>query len=328
MGVVYLAGSRSGAGVTAVALGLAATSRAAGRSVSLVKPISSPGDPDPAYFGALGGTADTATLDGAPTPERLGEAARIVETLKGTSDVVIVEGPSLADADGASAMLAERLGAPVVGVVPYDRSLGGSSLRDAWQGAYRSLFAGCLVNKRTLYCSHDASERLLPELAADGVPVFGALPEDRLLLAPTVRQVAEHLEGTYFTDADGGSELIEHFLIGGLVMEWGGYYFGRFPNQAVLVRGGRIDIQMAALNFPLNALILTSCETPSQYVHQRAEELDVPLIAVRQNTHEAAAALESLGALVSVHHAAKAERAAELLNTHADMSALSAVLSN
>ena len=111
--------------------------------------------------------------------------------------------------------------------------------------------------------------------------MLGVLPEERLLLAPTVQQAAEHLGGTYFTNEDSGGELIEHFLIGGLITEWGGNYFARLPNQAVVVRGGRIDIQMSALNFPLNALFLTGCETPSQYVYQRADELDVPLIATK-----------------------------------------------
>ncbi|MYB83734.1 MAG: hypothetical protein F4X54_03110, partial [Chloroflexi bacterium] len=159
-----------------------------------------------------------------------------------------------------------------------------------------------------------------------GMPVLGVLPEERLLLAPTVQQAAEHLGGTYFAGEDGGGELIEHFLIGGLITEWGGNYFGRLPNQAVVVRGGRIDIQMSALNFPLNALFLTGCETPSQYVYQRADDLDVPLIAVGSNTHDTAAALESLSDAVSVHHAAKAERAGAMARECVDASALSAAL--
>ena len=79
MSVVYVAGSRSGAGATAIACGLAALRRDARRSVSLVKPLSAPGDADPAFFETLGGSAATATIEGAPSDAQLDEAARIVK---------------------------------------------------------------------------------------------------------------------------------------------------------------------------------------------------------------------------------------------------------
>ncbi len=323
MSIVYLAGQTSGSGVTAVAAGLAASWRSAGKRVSLVKSIPTRGDADSAFFAELGGGADKVLIDGFRAVDLLGEqggVGRLVQALDESSDIVVVEGFPL-DIRSSPA-LAEGLDARVVGVIPYARSLGGETA-DAWRSAFGSRLAGLLVNKRTLYAEHDAEARLLPELAGDGVPAFGALPEDRLLLAPTVQQVVDCLGGVYFTAPDAAGALIEHFLIGGLIAEWGGNYFGRLPNQAVIVRAGRIDIQMSALNFPLSALILTGCDTPSQYVYQRADDLDAPLIAVPQNTHEAAAALESLSAAVTVHHPDKARRAAELLDANVDMAAMS-----
>ena len=343
MSVVYVAGSRSGAGATAIACGLAALRRADGRSVALVKPLSAPGDADPAFFGALGGAAATATINGAPSDAQLDDAARIVKDAASGADDVIVEGPPLdgdggAPADGrapagdgaladggASAALARRIGAPVIAALPYERTLDGGVCA-TWRSAYGELLAGCVVNKRIRYAEHDACARLAPELTREGMPALGALPEERLLLAPAVGQAAAHLDGVYFAGADGADALIEHFLIGGLIAEWGGNYFGRLPNQAVLARGGRMDIQMSALNFPLNALFLTGCDAPAQYVQQRAEELDVPLIAVRRDTHEAAAALETLSASVTFHHPAKAERAGAMARERLDAAALAAAL--
>ena len=325
MGVVQIAGFRPGAGATTVACGLASLLRSQGRRVALVKPLSSPGDADPAFLASLGGSAETVAVDGPPSPEQVAQAAQIVQGAAASTDVVVVEGPRLAEETAASADLARDTGAVVIGVLEYERSLG-ASVCGSLRGAFGDLLAGCVVNKRTRYAGYDTSARLVVELAEGGLPVVGVLPEERLLLAPTVQQVAEHLDGTYFAGEDGGGELIEHFLIGGLITEWGGNYFGRLPNQAVVVRGGRIDIQMSALNFPLNALFLTGCETPSQYVYQRAEELDVPLIAVKRNTHETAAALESLNGAASVHHTAKAERAGAMALECVDASALSTAL--
>ena len=52
----------------------------------------------------------------------------------------------------------------------------------------------------------------------------------------------------------------------------------------------------------------------------------MPLIAVGSNTHETAAALESLSDAVSIHHAAKAERAGAMARACVDASALGAAL--
>lgn len=324
MSVVQIAGAGPGAGATTVACGLALLLRSEGKRVTLVKPLSSPGDADPAFLASLGGSAETVEVEGAPSAEQVAQAVKVVQDAAASADVVVVEGPTLGNGAGA-AELAQSTGAAVIGVLEYERTLGAAAA-GSWREAFGESLAGCVVNKRTRYAEHDASARLAVELEDAGLPVLGVLPEERLLLAPTVQQAAEHLGGTYFAGEHGGGELIEHFLIGGLITEWGGNYFGRLPNQAVVVRGGRIDIQMSALNFPLNALFLTGCETPSQYVYQRADELDVPLIAVGRNTHEAAAALESLGDAVSIHHAAKAERAGAMALESVDASALSAAL--
>ncbi len=323
MSVVYVAGEAPGAGATAVAAGLAEAWRSAGKRVSLAKPLAEPGDPDCAFFAELGGSDSAAPAMDGDDSLRAPQAARIVRELAESADVVIIEGPPLESA--AAPALADSCDAQVVGVARYGRPLGAGSV-GAWRAAFGDRLAGLLVNKRTRYAEHDARERLLPEIAGAGVAAFGALPEDRLLLAPTVQQVVDCIGGVYFTAPDGSSALIENILIGGLIAEWGGNYFGRLPNQAVIVRGGRIDIQMSALNFPLNALALTGCDAPSQYVRQRADELDAPLIVVKQDTHETAAALERLNGKADARHPEKARRAAELLAAHADLTALSAAV--
>ena len=221
----------------------------------------------------------------------------------------------------ASPALANHLGARVLGIVQYSQKL---TARDAtaWQDIYTNL-SGVVINRRTRYCEHDASTRLIPEFEEAGVSVYGILPEDRSLLAPTVGQIARLLEGTFYAGASGQDELIEHFMIGGLITEWGGTYFGRYPKQAVIVRGGRTDIQMAALNFPLTCLILTGCEAPPQYVQQRAADLDIPLVISHHDTAQATAMLEEIGAQVTIDHPVKIERVSAMITEAVDVPAIS-----
>ena len=332
MAFLYIAGQRPGSGATAVAASLATLWKRAGHRVAAVKPATlGEGNGDAVLLDRLsvGDTSETPIPVEADEP---GDALldRMVEratALEASADVVIVEGLPFTDATGqriaASPALAERLGARVLGIVPCGRTLDGAQAA-LWRDAYASSLAAVVLNRRTHYGGHDTESRVAPAFEDAGVSVAGIIPEQRLLLAPTVRQVVDLLDGTFYAGLSGEEHLIEHFLIGGLITEWGGNYFSRLPNQAVMVRGGRTDIQMAALNFPLTCLLLTGCDTPPQYVYQRARDLDVPLIVVGRDTHEAAAALEQLDARVSVDHPDKLAHLAAVLETELDLGAVRA----
>ena len=105
-------------------------------------------------------------------------------------------------------------------------------------------------------------------------------------------------------------------------MEWGGNYFGRFSKQGVIVRGGRIDIQMSALNFPMSCMLLTACSNPQQYVQQRAEAQGVPLMFVDEGTMEVANSMASIAESVNVHHPDKITRFSELIRDNGDINSL------
>ena len=84
--------------------------------------------------------------------------------------------------------------------------------------------------------------------------VIAAIPEDRRLLGMSVEQLAQHLGGKFLNWEEKKDNFVEHFLIGGMVLDWGVLYFQRFDNKAVIVRGDRPDIQMAALRTPPQAV--------------------------------------------------------------------------
>ena len=326
MSVVYVAGAQPGAGATATAAALATLWRRAGRRVALVKPTALDGGAsDARLFDDIDGTSH-------PTPVQPGEldqAAKAVEAAASQADVVLVEGLPLLDGDGQATQtgeLARLTGGTVVGVEPYSSASAGD-VAARWRDAFGDALAGLVVNRLPRYAGHDGATVLSPGLEAAGVATLALVPEDRRMLAPTVRQLADHLDATFFTWPSEDGRLVEHLLIGGLIMEWGGNYFGRFEHQAVIVRGGRTDIQMSALNFPMSCLVLTGCTEPPQYVYQRARAEEVPLMVVERGTMEVAAALESIHERVSVHHAAKVERFAQLLESRADAAVLDRVAS-
>ena len=330
MGLLYIASDALGTGGTAVSAALATFWRRAGVRVALCKPLALDQE-DVRVDGAshAQGTGEddagfeTQVLQGTVLDPAQADAiaARVQQFAQG-HDVVLVDGLPLNQPNGtpleAASTLALRLGGSVLGVLRYAPELDARAIVQQWREAFGDALAGLLINRRTRYAGHDVEDRLAPAIRATGVDILGVLPEERMMLAPTVRQVAEHLRAEFYTWASEDYRLVEQFIIGGLILEWGGNYFGRHPNQAVIVRGGRTDIAMSALNFPMSCLILTGCSEPPQYVYQRAGDQGVPLMVVSQGTIEVAASLETVHQRTSVHHPAKFERLADLLVGHLD----------
>ena len=335
MGILYVVGQRPGAGSTAVSAALATVWLKAGRSVALLKPaaLSEAGAADAELFASVTGNggaptqAPTVVSDPAGDAGLAKEVAERVARKAPSAGAIVVEGLPLTDAQGASvaasAALAQALHAQVLGVLPYSDEPPAETAA-LWRRAFGDRLAGVVINRRTRYAEHEVADRMAPQLREAGVPVLGVLPEERLMLAPTVRQVADHLGAPSYLGASQDHRLVEHILIGGLIRESGSDYFGRFPNQAVVVKATRPDIAMAALSCPLSCLILTGGAQPNQYVLSRAEAQGVPLLVVETDTLATAAALESLQERVSVHHPQKVERFALLLEERLDWGATSA----
>ena len=109
-------------------------------------------------------------------------------------------------------------------------------------------------------------------------------------------------------------------------MDWGTIYFGRHEDKAVVVRGDRPDIHLAALSTPTACLVLTGGHQPIPYVYKEAEQREVPLLVVDGDTVSTVEALGTLSRLATVHHMSKVERFGQLLQQHGDLGALEGLL--
>ena len=237
-----------------------------------------------------------------------------------SSDMVIVE-VSSALSESDSAQLVEALDATVVAVVGYLPDLQGSDVAGA-VGAYGGRLAGVVINGRTRYMGHDTETRLVPAAETAGVKVLGVVPEDRTMLGVTVAEVASYLDGRNITDVDGMDRLVEHFQVGGLGLDRGTDYFDLLERKAVVVRGDRPDIQMPALRTPMACMMLTMGIEPIEYVYYEAEEQDVPIIVVEQDTIPAMESLHGIHERARFDHPDKLARFTQLLNKHTDVATL------
>ncbi len=323
MAVLAVVSDSRGAGKTAVSSALAGLARDSGKTTAVYKPVGPVDDHDPAAYEKLLGQA----MNGAARlteGESLGKSISSIRAsaaaLAESSDLVIVE-VSSALPEGDSARLVEALDATVVAVVAYRADLRGPDLAGD-VAVYGDRLAGVVINGLTRYKGHDTETELIPSAEQAGIRVLGVIPEDRTLLGITVAEIADYLGGRNITDVDEMDRLVEHFQVGGLGLDRGTDYFDLLERKAVVVRGDRPDIQMPALRTPMACMMLTMGIEPIEYVLYEAEEQEVPIILIGQNTIPAMESLHGIHERARFDHPDKLARFTHLLQEHTDVTAL------
>lgn len=344
MGVLLVSAHRPGAGKTSLVAALLTQALTEGRRVAYYKPFStSPGnDPDVSFISetVLGGAESPPVPAALPLPQTgvasplLPEAqAQIIrQSLSGlqeTAGVVLIESPDTRTPTGETwslpRELSELLDCRSLLIFPYSRSLESQTVLST-AAPFSANLAGVVINGVTCYRKQNVEKDLLPQLAAAGTNPLGAIPEDRAMIGITVQQIADELGGRWVQDPVNTDASIERFLLGGNIMDSGQTYYGRFANQAVLVRAERPDIQMASLMEDTKCLVLTGGSEPTDYVKAEAMERDVPLISVTGSTLSTAESLSGLLDRATAYSRSKVERFGQLICQNLDMEALSAFL--
>ena len=94
-------------------------------------------------------------------------------------------------------------------------------------------------------------------------------------------------------------------MVGGLWMDAGEVHFGLRSNKAVVARGDRPDIQMAALGTSTSCLVLTGGIEPIEYIVNEARELETPIITVASDTLSTMENISDLPRIASFDHSKK-----------------------
>ena len=163
---------------------------------------------------------------------------------------------------------------------------------------------------------------IVASLERDGVRVLGVLPEDRALLGVTVGELAEHVGGSILNSQDRSNELVENLMVGAMSVDSALTYLGLKSNKAVVTRGDRPDIQLAALETSTRCIVLTGNIEPPPSILSRARELEVPIVIVEKDTTSTMEALESVFDKVAFCNGEKMERLGQILEKGLDLEAV------
>jgi len=331
--VLQIVANRPGAGKTCMAGALLSRLTAAGQSAAWYKPLSPTpeNDPDVAFMSKwltpaavpppLPYPFDPAADDAAAlSPEQREEIAAVVAGLAAAFDPVLVEWAAPVAADAAAAPVLP--GYPVLLLHGYAAGQTAASQAAAIAAAAETLGAdlgGIIVNVVLRYRRQETEREIIAPLREQGLPVLGAIPESRLMLALTMQQIAAALDGRWIQEPADFAEGIDRFLIGGNIMDSGPNYFGRYARQGVITRGGRPDIQLACLAAGNTRLLaLTGGVEPTEYIRVTARQRGTPLLLTEGDTLDAAATLAGRLEQAHPYSPEKLSHFAALLEEHLD----------
>jgi len=253
---LYVTSLAERAGRTTICSGIARHLLSSGKKVGFFKPIIAEkkgGNESDALF-----MKQVFSLD-----EPLDDICPAYDKISSGKDVVIVEGV-------CERGIIVALDAKVVIVEDYSKESKtklGNACKDL-----EGYLLGVVLNK--VPSSRLDSVSTDPQFSEAGITILGVLPEDRLLFTLSVGELAEEKSG----------ELVENFMLGAMTVDPGPEYFGRKANKAVVIKGERPDMQMAALETSTRCLILSGGAAPIPAVQYKAKDKNIPLIAVKSDT--------------------------------------------
>lgn len=251
----------------------------------------------------------------------LGRIVKSHQRLSEDKDIMIVGGygsiytGSVLGAQGLNVI--RRLKAKVVIVVKYE----GEYIVDYILQAKKDLndkFIGVILNKVTPEYKQGAKDYVVPFLKRKGVDILGIIPHDSIVGSITIEELNDMLGGKILCCHDKLNNLVEHFLIGAMQVDRATEYFKRIRNNAVIVGGDRADIQLSAIESGTVCLILTGELYPSEIIISRAEQRDIPILVVREDTYSVAKKLERLSVRLRLRDKAKVARGMDLVMENVD----------
>lgn len=350
---LYITSVNTFSGKTALSLGLGLRMQAAGLKVGYLKPVST--QPHQAGGRVLDEDADfvrrTLGLETPPwelspviitsellddvlsgTLERnlLDEIKQACDAAGEANDIVIMEGgASMREGYTAGVntlSVVEYLNVPAVTVVSYaDGCERGMCVLDDALTAQRRLgdaLLGVVINAIPREDLDEIRAKAVPFLESKGVQVFGVLPHDPYLRALSVGEIIDSLDARVLTGAHLRERLVEHMSVGAMSVEAALPRFRRQLNKAVFTGGDRTDLQAAALETSTTCLVLTGNLQPTSTIIKRAEELNVAVLLVPDNTLETVEKVEGIFGRTSLGQPEKLSRFQAMLSEHLDYACL------
>ncbi|MHB9130853.1 MAG: phosphotransacetylase family protein [Armatimonadota bacterium] len=181
---------------------------------------------------------------------------------------------------------------------------------------------GAVINAVRPDALERACKEVKPYLEKHGVTVFGVIPEVTALHAIPVGDLVVGLGAKVLAGEDHLEDLVENFAIGAMTPEAALSHFRKIQNKAVITGGDRSDIQCAAMETSLKALILTGGYEPAPKILATASQRKIPVLLVHEDTITTIERIDALQEHQRFRQTGMISRAEQVVGDHVDLDRL------
>lgn len=248
---------------------------------------------------------------------------RSLDRIEDGKDIVIIEGFE----DVFSTLMfgispekfAEITDSKIILLVNYNQYIAGKILEFSSHIDGDKLI-GIVINNVPVSSADMVRQLLIPFLKRNNAKILGFIPRTESLRYVTSLEIAEKLGGKIICGEDHANEPIYHIIIGAMTYENALKYFRQVKDKAVITGGDRAEIQIAALETPTKALLLTGNLYPGPAVMARAEERGIPIIVLPDDTITVVNKIEEImNVSVSMKDTRRIEELKRLLKENIDL---------
>jgi uncharacterized protein len=233
--------------------------------------------------------------------------------------------------DSLNLLLNEKPDARVLVVHDYVDSLPEAS---AEYQKIKTIGLAAVVNKVPKKDLEAAKNKFAVALGVARISLIGLVPEDRVLMALSVADMAQAVHGNIANNSGNASDLVENLMIGSSTFDRGAAYYGRKNNKAVLLWGDRpgfrkaavANLQQAALQTSTRCIIVGNNVPLLPAAIQKADEQKVSIISAVGTLPEIVAAIEKAFQNQNFGQSAKLTRLNEIFESNVDLRKLDATL--
>ena len=308
MGVLYIVSIEEAAGKTALCAGIAINLLNQGKTVGYLRPQTAGKSPE----------GDAAFMK---RVLRLEDSVNAPDVVKGR-DIVIVEstlGPTVTDAKNIIGA-AREMRAAVITVESYAGDESKNLDIYKWFG---DNLLGAVLNKVPVSRLKSVKEKASAQFSAAGIKLLGVMPENRVLMAISVGELAEIVKGKIINYPEKSGELVENYMLGAMVVGSGADYFKRKSNKAAIIHQDRPDMQLAALETSLKCLVLSgSSAGPIYNVMHKASGRGVPIITTDAGTADIVFGIEEALSGARIRQEKKLSGLGDFIKQNLDMKAV------
>jgi BioD-like phosphotransacetylase family protein len=179
-------------------------------------------------------------------------------------------------------------------------------------------FKGVIFN--SVQNPEDFEAVYLREITKQGIPVLGILPYEKELAYVTADFLAKRLFAKVVTGEKGLSRVVKNILVGAMSIN-ALYQTPLFKQEGKLVitPGDRADMILAAIESDAACLVITNNILPSSSIISKAEERNIPLLLVSQDTYRVATQIDAIESLIAKEDTQKITLLEQMVRKHVNL---------